>query len=133
MRRVFADLREREFTFSLNHGDLSLKNTIVDRGGKVNLLDWGSAEAAVVPHHDLIQMLKMQMLEGDPSDEEIAAFLEGYGISPAEYDQMLPELDSLLALRAFDKLRWAIEWNAAEVGRFADHARDALSRCLARN
>ena len=59
--------------------------------------------------------------------------LEGYGISPAEYERMLPELESLLVLRAFDKLRWAIEWNAAEVGRFADHAREASSRRLARN
>ena len=133
IRRVFANLRGREFTFGLNHGDISLKNTVVDGSGRVSLLDWGSAEAAVVPHHDLIQMLKMSMLEGDPSDEEILAFLEGYGISPAEYERMMPELESLLVLRAFDKLRWAIEWNAAEVGRFVNHAREALSKRLARS
>lgn len=133
IRRVFANLRGRAFTFGLNHGDISLKNTVVDESGRVSLLDWGSAEAAVVPHHDLIQMLKMQMLEGDPGDEEILAFLEGYGISPAEYEGMMPELESLLVLRAFDKLRWALEWNAAEVGRFVKHAREALSKRLARS
>jgi aminoglycoside phosphotransferase (APT) family kinase protein len=131
IRQVFANLKGREFTFGLNHGDISLKNTVVDGSGRVSLLDWGSAEAAVVPHHDLIEMLKMSMLEGDPNDEEILAFLEGYGISAAEYERMMPELESLLVLRAFDKLRWAIEWNAAEVGRFISHAREALSRCLA--
>jgi aminoglycoside phosphotransferase (APT) family kinase protein len=132
IRRVFADLRGREFTFGLNHGDISLKNTVVDESGSVSLLDWGSAEAAVVPHHDIIQMLKMSMLEGDPCDEEVLAFLEGYGISPAEYERMMPELESLLVLRAFDKLRWAVEWNASAVGGFVNHAREALSRRLAR-
>jgi aminoglycoside phosphotransferase (APT) family kinase protein len=133
IKRVFADLRGREFTFGLNHGDISLKNTVVGGSGRVSLLDWGSAEAAVVPHHDLIQMLKMQMLEGDPGGEEMLAFLGGYGISPVEYERMMPELEGLLVLRAFDKLRWALEWNTAEVDRFADHAREALSRRLARS
>jgi aminoglycoside phosphotransferase (APT) family kinase protein len=128
IREVFADLKGREFTFGLNHGDISLKNTIVDVGGRVNLLDWGSAEAAIVPHHDLIQMLKMNMLEGDPDGEEIRAFLDGYGISPTELERMMPELESLLVLRAFDKLRWAIDWNVEELDSFVSHAQEAVSR-----
>ena len=133
IKEVFANLKGREFTFGLNHGDISLKNTIVDTRGRVNLLDWGSAEAGIVPHHDLIQMLKMNMLEGDPDVEEIRTFLNGYGISPGELERMMPELESLLALRAFDKLRWAIDWNVEELDRFVSHAREAVSRCLARN
>jgi aminoglycoside phosphotransferase (APT) family kinase protein len=132
IKDVFANLRGREFTFGLNHGDISLKNTIVDMRDRVNLLDWGSAEAGIVPHHDLIQMLKMNMLEGDPDGEEIRAFLDGYGISPAELERMMPELESLLVLRAFDKLRWAIDWNIEELDRFVSHAREAVSRCLPR-
>ena len=132
IKEVFADLKRREFKFGLNHGDISLKNTIVDTRGRVNLLDWGSAEAGIVPHHDLIQMLKMNMLEGDPDGEEIRAFLDGYGISPAELERMMPELESLLVLRAFDKLRWAIDWNVEELDRFVSHAREAVSRCLPR-
>jgi aminoglycoside phosphotransferase (APT) family kinase protein len=133
IKDVFANLRGREFTFGLNHGDISLKNTIVDMRDRVNLLDWGSAEAGIVPHHDLIQILKMNMLEGDPDGEEIRAFLDGYGISPAELERMMPELESLLVLRAFDKLRWAIDWNIEELDRFVSHAREAVSRCLPRN
>jgi aminoglycoside phosphotransferase (APT) family kinase protein len=133
IKDVFANLRGREFTFGLNHGDISLKNTIVDMRDRVNLLDWGSAEAGIVPHHDLIQMLKMNMLEGHPDSEEIRAFLDGYGISPAELERMMPELESLLVLRAFDKLRWAIDWNIKELDRFVSHAREAVSRCLSRN
>lgn len=133
IKDVFANLRGREFTFGLNHGDISLKNTIVDMRDRVNLLDWGSAEAGIVPHHDLIQMLKMNMLKDDPDAEEIRAFLDGYGISPAELERMMPELESLLVLRAFDKLRWAIDWNIEELDRFVSHAREAVSRHLSRN
>ena len=132
-RDVFAGLRGREFTFGLNHGDISLKNTVVDARGRVSLLDWGSAEAAAVPHHDLIEMLKMNMTEGDPGGGDIRAFLEGYGISAAELERMMPELDGLLLLRAFDKLRWAIDWNVEGLGEFVAHARQAASRCLPRS
>jgi aminoglycoside phosphotransferase (APT) family kinase protein len=132
-REVFAGLRAREFTFGLNHGDISLKNTVVDARGRVSLLDWGSAEAAAVPHHDLIEMLKMNMSEGDPDGEDIRAFLEGYGISPAELERMRPELDGLLLLRAFDKLRWAIDWNVAGLEEYVSHAREAAGRCLPRS
>jgi aminoglycoside phosphotransferase (APT) family kinase protein len=130
VRRVFIKLRERRFTFGLNHGDISLKNVVVGAGGRVSLLDWGCAEAAVVPHHELIELLKMQMLEGDPDGEQLGAFLEGYGISPAEFARMTPELESLLTLRAFDKLRWALDRNVEELEGYVSHAREALGRCL---
>jgi len=133
IRTIFENLKERTFNFGLNHGDIMLRNVIVDRGGKVNLLDWGSAEASIVPHHDIIQMLKENMLENAPNEKEIRAFLDGYGISRIEFEQILPELESLLLLRAFDKLRWAIDWNAEELGGFVSHAKDVVERCLARN
>jgi aminoglycoside phosphotransferase (APT) family kinase protein len=131
VREVFADLRGREFDFGLNHGDLSLKNTIVGADGRVTLLDWGSAEAAAVPHHDLIQLIKMSMSEGDPDAEDFRAFLGGYGISPAELERMMPELESLLTLRAFDKLRWALDRRVEDLGDYVEHARAAARRCLA--
>jgi Ser/Thr protein kinase RdoA (MazF antagonist) len=130
IRDVFADLRGREFTFGLNHGDLSLKNTIVDKRGRVTLLDWGSAEAGIVPHHDLIQLLRMNMLQGNPDDTQIRAFLDGYGISPPEFKRMMPELESLLVLRAFDELRWAIDWSVEQLDRFVGNARDCASYLL---
>ena len=133
IKAIFADLKGREFIFGLNHGDISLKNTVVDEHGIVNLLDWGSAEGNIVPHHDLIQMLKMKMLENAPNDEEIQAFLDGYGIAQSEFERMMPELESLLLLRAFDKLRWAVDWHVKELDGFISHARDAVKRCLARN
>ncbi|MBC7932296.1 MAG: hypothetical protein H7Z38_17205 [Rubrivivax sp.] len=69
------------------------------------------AEVSIVPHHDLIEMLRMNMVENDPDHDALRAFLDGYGISQTEYERMTPELESLLLLRAFDKLRWAMDWN----------------------
>ena len=129
IRAIFGDLKRKTFNFGLNHGDLSLKNVIVDESGKVNLLDWGSAEASIVPHHDLIQMLKMNILENDPDDAAIQSFLYGYGISQSEFEQMRPTLQSLLLLRAFDKLRWAIDCGIEELESFTTHARRAVESC----
>ena len=130
VKNVFADLRGREFTFGLNHGDISLKNTIVDKRGRLILIDWGSAEAGIVPHHDLIQMMRMNVLEGDPDDAQILAFLDGYGISQVEFKRMMPELESLSVLRAFDELRWAIDWNVDEIDRYVSNARGCASYLL---
>ena len=130
IRTILEELKEQSFDFGLNHGDLSLKNVIVDDSGKVTLLDWGSAEASIVPHHDLIQLLKINMLENDPDAGEIQSFLEGYGISQSEFAEMLPTLESLLLLRAFDKLRWAIDCGLEALESYIIHARRAVERKL---
>ena len=75
-------------------------------------------------------MLKMNMLENDPDDGEIQSFLDGYGISQSEFAEMLPTLESLLLLRAFDKLRWAIDSAIEELERYIIHARRAVERKL---
>ena len=130
IRTLFEELKGQSFDFGLNHGDLSLKNVIVDKTGKITLVDWGSAEASIVPHHDLIQMLKMNMLENDPDDSDMQAFVEGYGILPSEFAQMLPTLETLLLLRAFDKLRWAIDSGFEGLQSYIIHARRAVERRL---
>ena len=130
IRAIFEDLKRKTFNFGLNHGDLSLKNVVVDESGKVNLLDWGSAEASIVPHHDLIQMLKMNMLENEPDDAAIQSFLDGYGISQSAFEHMRPTLQSLLLLRAFDKLRWAIDRGIEGLERFTTHAKGAVESCI---
>lgn len=130
VRNVFENLRSRKFAFGLNHGDLSLKNTIVDRFGTVHLIDWGSSEASIVPHHDLIELLKMNALENDPDDSEITAFLGGYGISGDEHEALSSDLKSLSLLRAFDKLRWALDWNAANLTDYILQAKKTVKRFL---
>lgn len=127
IRDAFGKLRGREFTFGLNHGDFSLRNTVVDHRGRVHLLDWGSADAGIVPHHDLIEMLLMNMVEGAPEEAQIRAFLDGYGISPAEFKRMTPELESMLVLRVLNSLRWALDSHAENLDRCVFHARLCVS------
>jgi aminoglycoside phosphotransferase (APT) family kinase protein len=125
-KKLFGTLRTREFRFGLNHGDLSLKNTIVDGNGIIYLIDWGSAEAAIVPHHELLQLLKMNRLENEPNGAEITAFLDGYGLSSREYEEMLPDLKTLSILRAFDKLRWAIDRKIPGLPEYVAEARKTV-------
>jgi fructosamine-3-kinase len=130
IRNIFENLRLRKFEFGLNHGDLSLKNTIVDDFGTVHLVDWGSAEASIVPHHDLIELLKMNMLENNPDDAEFRAFLDGYDITSVEYEMMLPDLKGLSLLRALDKLRWAMDWKIANLEDYIFEAKETVKNFL---
>ena len=43
---------------------------------------------------------------------------------------MMPELEGLLALRAFDKLRWAIDRRVKPLDGYVEHAKEAARRCL---
>ncbi len=130
VRNVFENLKSRKFDFGLNHGDLSLKNTIVDENGKIHLIDWGSAEASIVPHHDLIQLLKVNMQENDPDNSDIEVFLEDYGIGENQYEKLLPDLKSLSLLRSFDKLRWAIDQQIPELNEYILTAKETVKRFL---
>lgn len=134
VRLIFEELRRgREFRFGLNHGDLSLKNTIVDEAGTVFLLDWGSAAADIVPHRDLVEMLEMRTLKNDPDDAGVSAFLKGYGMTRGRYEALLPEIESIYLLRSFDLVRYAIDRRPDLVPFYAAQARRALAHKLARS
>lgn len=83
-----------------------------------------------MPHHDLIELLKMNMLENDPNDSEMQAFLDGYRITSDDYKIMLPDLKGLSLLRAFDKLRWAIDWKIANLEDYIFEAKETVKRFL---
>lgn len=130
VRGIFENLRARKFRFGLNHGDLSLKNTIFDANGTVHLIDWGSAEASIVPHHELIELLNMNLLENNPNDLQFMAFLDGYGISDKEFKEMTPDLKALSILRAFDKLRWALDHKIENLDEYVSEARITVEKYL---
>src|SRR5690606_38908861 len=71
MRRLFENMKRRSYRYGLNHGDLSLKNTIVDQAGQVILLDW-NARVSVVPHATIAQLMHYRILglEEAARDEE---------------------------------------------------------------
>jgi aminoglycoside phosphotransferase (APT) family kinase protein len=126
VRRLFQELSDKTFRFGLNHGDLSLWNTLVEPSGKVNLLDWGSAEAHIVPHFDMLYVIRHHLRDGTPTVEEMTAFRQGYGLSDEEHERLKPELDRLFLLLSFDKLRWAIDRNASRLEEYVGRAKTAL-------
>lgn len=123
VRGLFEGLKDATFRFGLSHGDLSIWNVLVDPAGKVSLLDWGSAEANIVPHFDLLHVIGHHLKDGTPTAEEVSAFRQGYGLSDEEHRQLKPELDRLLLLTSFDKLRWAIDRSPSRIEAFVARAR----------
>jgi aminoglycoside phosphotransferase (APT) family kinase protein len=127
IRGLFSALRDAPFVFGLNHNDLAPRNTVVDENGQVSLLDWGSAEAHIVPHYDFIALLREQ----DPTGSEMQAFRQGYGLAEAEFARLLPELRRLLLLKEFDLTRWAIARRPDQIREIAERARAALQKKIA--
>ncbi len=74
----------------LNHGDLRLKNVLVDDKGKICcILDWEFCTSNMSPQWDLCVAL-------DPfTADEKALFLEGYGISHTEYRKIAQGIKAL--------------------------------------
>ena len=99
---------------------------MVDATGQVSLLDWGSAEAHLVPHYDLLEILRRL----PPSDARFQAFLGGYGLDEAEFAALLPEVRSLALLKAFDLTRWAIDRCPARIEEIAEQARQVVEQQL---
>jgi aminoglycoside phosphotransferase (APT) family kinase protein len=126
VRSLFEELRGKVFQFGLNHGDLSIWNTLVEPSGRINLLDWGSAEAHIVPHFDMLHIIGRHLKDGAPAIEDMNAFRQGYGLSEEGHSRLKSELDCLFLLTSFDKLRWAIDRNPSRIGDFAERARAAL-------
>lgn len=116
LKRVLKSLLKKyhdgTFKFGLTHGDLSLKNVMLKRSEDGNLratlLDWGCAEAHVVPHFELITLIWNGLLQQAPSS--FNSFLRGYGISEEEYRQSIEsDMYDLLLLLSVDKLRRALD------------------------
>ena len=126
IKELFEELKKEKFRFALNHGDLSLKNTIVTNEGQVVLLDWGSAEVHVVPHGDINYLINLQILDMGPTMEEMNAFLDGYGLTEEDLASMRP----MLLLRAFDKLRWAIDRSPEHIEPFTKYAKQVVEMVL---
>lgn len=126
VKKIFENIKKQKYTFGLNHGDISIWNTLVEKSGKVNLLDWGSAEVDIIPHYDFIHVLRCQMEQGKPNKKEFNEFIKGYGMSQKEFEVLKPELIKRMLLTSFDKLRWAIDRNPIKIKEFSKRAKRML-------
>ena len=107
----------------LHHGDLRLKNTIVDKdtGRLLALIDWESSTSLPAPYWDLAVALH------DLGVDEKEAFLAGYGIAPRTFLQAMP------FIRLFNVLNYAgpvaaaaANADSAGLARFRQRFRGAL-------
>ena len=125
-KKIFENIKKQKYTFGLNHGDISIWNTLVEKSGKVNLLDWGCAKVHIIPHLDFIHVVRYKMESGKISDEEFSEFIKGYGMSKKRFEILKPELLKLMLLISFDKLRWAIDRNPIKIKEFSKRAKRML-------
>lgn len=123
IKQLFEDLKSETFRLGLNHGDISLKNTIINQANQVILLDW-NAKVSVVPHATVAQLMHYQILglEESPNDEEFKAFIDGYELNGKD----LSDIRHYLLLRAFDNLRWAIDRSPDLIEPYAAFAKQVV-------
>lgn len=75
---------------SLNHGDIRLKNVMIDKLGKIiSIIDWENCTSNIAPYWDLSISLH------DLTIDEQEQFLKGYGITPQKYIKMSPFIKTL--------------------------------------
>lgn len=74
-------LQSLQFKPALNHGDIRLKNVILDeKGGIKAIIDWENCLSGPAPHWDLSIALH------DLTIDEKEAFIEGYNLSFSDFD-----------------------------------------------
>jgi hygromycin-B 4-O-kinase len=102
----------------LNHGDLRLKNVLVDEKGAIScILDWEHCVSNLAPEWELAIALH------DLSIDEKEEFLKGYGLSGNEISAISPVLKALnlidygASIRAAAKLKGTtqLEWYRARL------------------
>lgn len=85
LRNVIDDTRALDIQPSLNHGDLRLKNVIVDDDGEIAaIVDWEDCLSTIAPQWELSIALH------DLSIDEKDLFIEGYGLDAQQLEEMSP-------------------------------------------
>lgn len=96
LRAALARMASWRPTPALNHGDLRLKNVVVDGDGRIRaLLDWDLCTSHVAPHWDMSLALHDLSVDGKE------AFVQGYGLTADELVEAAP------VMRAFNALNYA--------------------------
>lgn len=120
---IFQQLSSTDINIGLCHHDLSPKNTIVNYGGDVFLIDWGSATVGPCPHLDLIEILDSSL---EKNSVEFNLFLDAYGMSRTDFRKIEENLKFIDLLESMDKLRWAIDRKPEKIGEFGKRVKNKL-------
>ena len=96
LRSILNEAKSIKNTPSLNHGDLRLKNVIVDDDGEVAaIIDWDDALSALAPAWEVSIALH------DLSIDEKDLFIAGYGLTVRQIEEIAP------LLKAFNIMNYA--------------------------
>jgi aminoglycoside phosphotransferase (APT) family kinase protein len=90
LRGQIKRMRQWEGKPTLSHGDLRLKNLILDDQGKITaILDWEKTTSNLAPYWELSLALH------DLTVDEKEMFLRGYGLDPKAYAKLAPGIKAL--------------------------------------
>ena len=108
LQKIIDDTRTMRVEPALNHGDLRLKNVIVDDDGHISaIVDWEDCLSTIAPQWELSLSLH------DLSIDEKHLFIEGYGLDSKQVEEMSP------LIKAFNIINYSNAISAA--GENGDH------------
>lgn len=100
LKEIIDNSRAMRVEPSLNHGDMRLKNVIVDDDGEIAaIVDWEDCVSTIAPEWELSIALH------DLSIDEKHLFIEGYGLDSKQVEEMSP------LIKAFNVINYS---NAVE-------------------
>jgi len=105
--KMLSRLKEAEewsFAPKLCHGNLHPSSVVVDESAKVWLLDWETATGNITPHADLAEIFTW-----NNGKQNIDLFCEGYGISRAELDSVMRDIQTLVLFRLLQVVQRKID------------------------
>ena len=117
------ELQKKTFKVGLIHGDLCPRNVILSNK-EVYLLDWGTAEINVIPHHEI----GLVMLEKEANEAEFDNFMEGLGLSNLAFSKMKADILKFNFLHRLDKYRWAESYDLENIAAYEIKIRETFER-----
>lgn len=126
MKACFESMKANEWRLGLFHGDVSLRNAILENDGQVSIIDWGCAGSKIVPYIDFAQIIKSER----PTLEHFHAFLLAYGIETEMMPSVQQKINQIALYAATDTLRWAIDHKVVARNRYIASLRSALDLYL---
>jgi aminoglycoside phosphotransferase (APT) family kinase protein len=125
LKSAFREMQGWTNKPSLNHGDMRLKNILVDEDKKIcAILDWEMCISNIAPQWDL--SIALHDLNMDEKD----AFLDGYGLSPQEYRNRALGIKALNIINYAPFIERAYEVNDDRSKKYIDHMKTRLRGAL---
>jgi hygromycin-B 4-O-kinase len=122
IRQILSGAAKQKTKPSLNHGDIRLKNVMVDDDGKITaFLDWEHCTSNLAPIWELSLALH------DFSIDEKQLFLEGYGLKEKKLLEILPIVKAINFINYAPQIeRLASEKDAAHLEKYRTRLSGAL-------